>query len=90
MNIEWDAAKARKNLRKHDIAFDEAASVFHDALALTGDDPDHSDDESRFVTFGVSSSGKLLAVFHTLRAGHIRLISARPATKSERTIYEEG
>ena len=90
MDIEWDAAKARSNLRKHSVSFDEAASVFHDALALTGDDPDHSVGEPRFVTFGTSSSGKLLAVFHIVRAGCIRLISARPTTKSERKIYEEG
>ncbi len=90
MDIEWDATKARSNLRKHNVSFDEAASVFHDALALTGDDPDHSAGEPRFVTFGISPSGKLLAVFHTVRAGCIRLISARLTTKSERKIYEEG
>ena len=61
MNIEWDTTKARSNLRKHGVSFDEAASIFHDALALTGDDPDHSVGEPRFVTFGVSSTGKLLA-----------------------------
>ncbi len=90
MDIEWDSAKAAGNLRKHKVSFEEAASVFYDALALTGDDPDHSVGEMRFVTFGESSTGKLLAVHHTSRASHIRIISARPATRAERKIYEEG
>jgi uncharacterized protein len=90
MDIEWDNAKAASNLRKHKVSFEDAASVFYDSLALTGDDPDHSVGEMRFVTFGESSTGKLLAVFHTSRASHIRIISARPATRVERKIYEEG
>ena len=90
MRIEWDARKARGNLRKHDVAFEEASSVFFDPLSATGDDPDHSSNEKRFVTFGVSSAGRLLVVSHTARGDAIRIISARPTTRAERRIYEEG
>jgi uncharacterized DUF497 family protein len=69
--------KAKANLRKHGVSFDEAASVFFDPLALSGDDPDHSADESRFITFGVSSRGRLLTIIHTVRGESIRIISAR-------------
>ena len=91
MQVEWDPKKARANLRKHGVSFDEAATVFLDDLSLTGDDPDHSVSEERFVTFGVSSAGRLLVVAHTERGEErTRIISARPATRSERKLYEEG
>lgn len=90
MHFEWDRTKARKNLRKHGVSFEEASSVFYDPLAATGTDPDQSEDENRMVTFGVSSVGRLLVVAHTNRGDAIRLISARVATKQERHIYEEG
>jgi uncharacterized DUF497 family protein len=90
MGFEWDARKARANLRKHGVSFEEAASVFLDPLSATGDDPDHSADERRFVTFGVSSSGRLLVVAHAARGDAIRIISARRTTRAEREIYEEG
>jgi uncharacterized DUF497 family protein len=64
VRFEWNALKATANLRKHGVSFDEAASVFFDPLSATGDDPDHSLDERRFVTFGASSSGRLLVVAH--------------------------
>jgi len=89
MNFEWDSAKAKANLRKHGVSFEEAATVFEDDLSLTGRDPDHSASEFRFITFGLSSSQRLLAVAHTERGDKIRVISARLATKAERTIYEE-
>lgn len=79
-----------KNLRKHGVTFEEASSVFYDSLAVTGADPDHSEGEERIVTFGVSSSGRLLVVAHTERSDAIRIIRARVATKHERYIYEEG
>jgi hypothetical protein len=60
MRFEWDAQKAAENLRKHAVSFEEASSVFFDPLSTTGDDPNHSAGERRFVTFGVSSSGRLL------------------------------
>ena len=90
MYFEWDSAKAAKNLRKHQVSFEEAVSVFYDRLAATGADPDHSEDEERWVTFGMSSAGQLLVVSHTGREEAIRILSARRATQSERRIYEEG
>lgn len=90
MQFAWDPIKARKNLVKHGVSFDEAASVFHDPLAATGADPDHSESEERMVTFGMSSAGRLLVVVHTERRNAIRIISARVVTQQERRIYEEG
>lgn len=90
MSFEWDPAKALANVKKHGITFDEAATVFLDPLALSGPDPDHSLAESRFVNFGMSSLGQLLAVSHTYRPGVIRPISARRVTRIERKLYEEA
>jgi uncharacterized DUF497 family protein len=90
MHFEWDPAKAARNLRKHGVSFEDAASVFYDPLAVTGRDPDHSEGEERRLTFGVSSAGRLLVVSHAERAEAIRIISARLATQSERHIYEDG
>ena len=90
MDFQWDPGKAKSNLRKHGVSFDEAASVFFDSLAVSGNDPDHSIDESRYVTFGLSSRGRLLTVIHTVRADSIRILSARRATRTERKLYEEG
>ncbi|HPD31622.1 MAG TPA: BrnT family toxin [Phycisphaerae bacterium] len=88
MNFEWDAAKARSNRRKHEAAFEEAATVFGDPRSLTIYDPDHSIVEERFVTMGLSAAGRVLVVDHTDRAKRIRLISARKATQRERRAYE--
>ena len=90
MKFEWDAAKATANLRKHRLSFDEAATVFLDPLAVSGPDPDHSVGENRYVTFGMSSLGRLIVVAHTHRPGSIRIISARRADRWERKMYEEG
>jgi hypothetical protein len=90
MKFEWDAAKAAANVRKHGVSFDEAGSVFLDQLALSGPDPEHSLGESRYITFGMSSLRRLLAVSHTYRPGAIRIISARRVTRAERKLYEEG
>lgn len=90
MRFEWDAAKAATNARKHGVNLDEASTVFADDLSATGRDLDHSTDESRFVTFGLSSKGRVLAVSHSDRGGVVRIISARPATRKEKRIYEEG
>jgi uncharacterized DUF497 family protein len=89
VDFEWDERKAAANLRKHKVSFTEAVSVFYDPLSATGDDPDHSIDERRFVTFGISASGWLLAVSHSDRDDAIRIISARPVTPVERSIYED-
>ena len=69
MRLEWDAGKARENLRKHGVSFEEASSVFFDPLSVTGDDPDHSVGERRLVTFGMSSSGRLLVVANAENRG---------------------
>ena len=90
MHFEWDSRKAVSNLHKHGVAFEEAATVFQDVLSLTGDNPDHSVDEERMITFGLSSRGRLLVVSHTIRRGRLRIISVRPATSAERKLYEEG
>ena len=90
MKIEWELKKARLNLRKHKVSFEEAATVLRDPMAATGDDPDHSDDEYRFITFGMSERGRLLVISHTEEGATIRIISARLASKGERKIYEEG
>jgi uncharacterized DUF497 family protein len=90
MEFEWDPPKAVANVRKHGVTFDEAATVFLDELAASGADPDHSVGEARYITFGTSSLGQLLAVSHTYRSGAIRIISARKLTRIERRIYEEG
>lgn len=90
MKFEWDPHKAESNFRKHGVSFDEAGSVFLDRLALSGLDPDHSFSELRYITFGMSRLGRLLTVSHTYRPDIIRIISARPMTRSERKLYEEG
>ncbi len=86
MRFEWDPKKAAVNLRKHSVSFEEATTVLEDDLSLTGEDPDHSEDEERMVTFGLSSRGRLLAVSHTDRQGTIRIIT----TRSEWILYEQG
>ena len=90
MQFEWDSAKAAENLAKHGVSFEEAATVFRDTLSRTGQDPDHSVGEERFVTFGLSTRGRLLVAGHAERGDTIRIISARLATRGERKIYEEG
>jgi len=90
MKIEWDSNKARLNLRKHKVSFEEAATAFYDTLSVTGADPDHSVGEIRYVTFGMSERRRLLVVSHAEAQGTIRIISARTASKGERKIYEEG
>jgi uncharacterized DUF497 family protein len=90
MKIEWDPKKAKLNLRKHRVSFEEAATALSDPMAATGADPDHSITEERYVTFGVSERGRLLVVAHTDEEETIRIISARVASKGERELYEEG
>jgi uncharacterized DUF497 family protein len=89
VNFEWDPSKARQNLRKHRVSFQEAASVFGDPLAITYPDPDHSMMEQRFITVGMSSARRVLIVAHADREANIRIISARKATPQERKHYEE-
>jgi len=88
VEFEWDREKAAQNQEKHEISFDEAVTIFHDPLAATFDDPDHSTGESRFVTVGYSSQNRLIVVAHTERGETIRIISARLATPQERKRHE--
>ena len=87
--FEWDPAKEAANRAKHGVEFAEAGTVFADPLSLTIPDPQHSVGEQRFVTVGVSYQGQLLVVAHTDRGDHIRIISARRASRAERRQYEE-
>jgi uncharacterized DUF497 family protein len=90
VEFEWDSEKAQSNLDKHRLSFDEAATAFGDPLSLTIPDPDHSDDEDRFVLLGQSYAGRMVVVIFTERGERIRLISARLATPREKRAYEDG
>ena len=89
MEFEWAPAKAAANLRKHKVSFDEAVTVFADFFSITAPDPDHSDEELRYITVGHSNRKRLIMVAHAERRGTIRIISARKLTRSERSAYEE-
>lgn len=88
MRFEWHRAKAEENLRKHGVSFDEAVTVFYDALSATFDDEEHSVDEARLITVGYSARGRLLVLAHTERGARVRIISARRATARERNRHE--
>ena len=88
MDFEWDPEKAVRNFAKHSVTFEEASTAFGDALSVTISDPRHSIGEHRFVLFGLSAAGRLVAVSHVDRDGTIRIISARLATRHERKQYE--
>jgi len=101
MKVEWDPKKmdlpaasygvsVGLNFSKHKVSFEEAATALSDPMAATGADPDHSATEDRYITFGLSSKGRLLVVAHTDERETIRIISARKAGKGERKLYEEG
>ncbi|MCY3021165.1 MAG: BrnT family toxin [Planctomycetota bacterium] len=88
--FEWDPYKAQLNIAEHGASFDEAMTVFGDPLAVTVYDPDHSEEEDRFITLGSSNRQRLLVVVHCDRGDAIRIISARVATRREREEHEEG
>ena len=88
MQFEWNRDKARRNLLKHRISFDEAVTVFYDPLAATVNDTDHSISERRSLTIGYSAQERLLVVAHTERGTAVRIISARRATAGERKRHE--
>ena len=88
MRFEWDREKAKRNLKKHKVSFDEAATVFYDPLSATFADSDHSVGERRSITVGFSSRSQLLVISHTDRGKVIRIISARLATAQERKRHE--
>jgi uncharacterized DUF497 family protein len=91
MNFVWDPEKDKRNLKKHKVSFEEAVTVFYDPLAQTSHDPDHSDDEERFIIIGHSHKDNLLFIIHIYKEGTetIRIISARKATKREQKDFEE-
>ena len=90
VQFEWHPEKAHKSVSKHGVSFDEAATVFGDPLAVTIDDPDHSQEERRFLTTGLSERKRLIIVAHTDREGRVRIITAREVTPAERKQYESG
>ena len=90
MRFEWNHEKGVSNLERHGVSFGEAATAFRDPLSLTIADPDHSEDENRFVLVGESRRGRLVVVCHTHRGESVRIISARLPTRRERRAYEEG
>jgi uncharacterized DUF497 family protein len=89
MQFEWDPKKAKENLKKHDVSFDEAVTAFYDPFSATFYDPDHSVTEQRYITIGQSSKPRLLIIAHTERGIITRIISARPATNHERKKHEK-
>jgi uncharacterized DUF497 family protein len=90
LQFEWDAAKARTNIRKHKVSFEEAKTVFNDPELITYLDTTHSDAELRFVNIGQSERGRVLIVIHTERDERTRIISSRKATAAERAMYDQG
>jgi uncharacterized DUF497 family protein len=88
VEFEWDPEKAASNLKKHGVAFTEAMTIFGDPFEVTIPDPDHSDDEFRFLSMGLSESNRLLVVAYTERDQRTRIISAREASPQERREYE--
>jgi len=86
----WDAEKAKKNLAKHGVSFDETATIFGDLLAVTIEDPAHSREEQRFLTTGLSKAQRLLIVTHSDTEVRMRIISARRTTRREMKQYESG
>jgi len=87
--FDWNPEKEVRNRRKHGVSFREAATVFGDPLSITFPDPDHSKEEERYVTIGMSQQGRILVVAHTEEGDTVRIISARRATRRERRFYEE-
>jgi uncharacterized DUF497 family protein len=92
LRFDWDERKNRGNRTKHGVWFEEAQSVFHDPHARLFHDPEHSEDEDRFILLGVSSAARTLVVVHCYRQADslVRIISARKATRKEIRSYEEG
>jgi uncharacterized protein len=91
MDFVWDPKKEKLNIQKHGISFSEAATVFYDPLAKIASDPDHSQDEDRYILIGQSNRSRLLFVVHAYRSGSdkIRIVSARKATKKEIADFQE-
>jgi uncharacterized protein len=89
MKFDWDLGKARQNVAKHGVSFEEATTVFDDPLYVDFFDPEHSEEEDRYLRVGCSNQKRTLVVPYTERDDQARIISARLATKHEREAYEE-
>jgi uncharacterized protein len=89
LTFEWDKEKAKNNIKKHKISFEEAKTIFYDPFIMIFHDPDHSNFEHRYITLAISSKGRVLVVVYTERNSNIRIISCRKATRNERRIYEK-
>jgi uncharacterized DUF497 family protein len=89
-NFEWHEAKAKINLQKHGVSFDEAVSIFADPFSITIVDSEHSTNEERYIDIGMSDKNQLLVVVYTERNENIRLISCRKANSIERQCYESN
>lgn len=90
LTFEWDEVKARENLKKHKVDFDEGKTIFNDPFLLTFPDIDSSETEERYVNIGLSVRDRVLVLIHAERPGKIRIISCRKAKARERRHYEEG
>lgn len=90
LNFEWNEEKAKANLKKHRVSFNEATTLFIDPFSVTIPDPDHSVSEQRYIDIGSSDKGRVLIVVYTERGSSIRIISCRKATSLERKLYKEG
>ena len=90
MQFEWDENKAKQNLSKHGVSFEEAETIFYDPLYIDFYDPDHSENEERYLIVGQSNQRRILILSYTERGNKIRLISAREVTPQERKAYEQG
>jgi uncharacterized DUF497 family protein len=88
--FEWDEVKARENLKRHKVPFDEGKTIFNDPFLLTYPDIDSSEAEERHINIGLSVKNRVLVLIHTERESKIRIISCRKATARERRHYEEG
>ena len=89
LTFEWDEEKAKENLRKHHVSFEEAKTIFNDPYSITIPDSQHFIGEHRYIDIGLSLKGRILVVVYTERKANIRIISCRRAAKPERRIYEE-
>ncbi len=88
--FEWDEVKAKANIKKHKVSFEEGKTIFNDPFLFTCMDHERSENEDRFITIGFSAHGRILVLTHTERDGRIRIINCRKATRTEREFYEEG
>ncbi len=90
LGFEWHQEKAKENLKKHGISFDEAKTIFNDPFSITITDPEHSLAEERYIDIGLSLRGQLLVAVYTEGQSKIRIISCRQATKAEQKVYEQS